>query len=351
LIIQKNNFKNLDDFFMEKSIYASDSYYQNNEIGKDFVTSPEISQIFGELIALKIFEVALKNNININIIEFGGGNGTLMFDVVSTLNKLLAKYSLEGILLKIDNLIMLEKSTYLKNLQKNKLANFDIKKKWIENIDDLIDGVDFDSGINIVLANEFLDALLPKQFIFKNNQWFEILVREKINPQNNSLALDYAICHSPTLLDASDYLNPKNNDVLEISIIGEKFIKKICEIFNKKKCYMLFIDYGYCEYKFGSSLQAMQSHKLVDINTNYNKADITYLVNFLRFKKIFENYNFKVNLATQRNFLLKLGFETRLENLSKNIVDVNEKQIFIANNKKVVDEKSMGDLFKVMEVF
>jgi hypothetical protein len=51
------------------------------------------------------------------------------------------------------------------------------------------------------------------------------------------------------------------------------------------------------------------------------------------------------------NFLLKLGFETRLENLSKNIVDVNEKQIFIANNKKVVDEKSMGDLFKVMEVF
>ena len=114
---------------------------------------------------------------------------------------------------------------------------------------------------------------------------------------------------------------------------------------------MLFIDYGYCEYKFGSSLQAMQSHKIVDINTNYNKADITYLVNFLRFKKIFENYNFKVNLDTQRNFLLKLGFETRLENLSKNIVDVNEKQIFMANNKKVVDEKSMGDLFKVMEVF
>ena len=90
---------------------------------------------------------------------------------------------------------------------------------------------------------------------------------------------------------------------------------------------------------------------LHNINTNYNKADITYLVNFLRFKKIFENYNFKVNLDTQRNFLLNLGFETRLENLSKNIVDVNEKQIFIANNKKVVDEKSMGDLFKVMEVF
>ena len=145
---------------MEKSIYSSDSYYQNNEIGKDFVTSPEISQIFGELIALKIFEVALKNNINMNIIELGGGNGTLMFDVVTTLNKLMAKYSLEGILCKIDNLIILEKSTYLKNLQNNKLASFDIKKKWIENIDDLIDGVDFDSGINIILANEFLASTI-----------------------------------------------------------------------------------------------------------------------------------------------------------------------------------------------
>ena len=170
--LDKNYFP-LDEF-INKALYNSKSgfYMKKNPFGKngDFITSPNISILFSEM--LSVWTVDFWQNLNcpkkINLIELGSGNGQMIYDMINSLKNFTKFYN-------SCNFYILEKSPYLKKVQKQKLKNFNIK--WINNISKI------NNEHNIFIANEFFDALPIKQFFKIKNKWMERFV--KLDKNNN----------------------------------------------------------------------------------------------------------------------------------------------------------------------
>ena len=166
----KNNSKIPLDKFINKVLYdKTKGYYMNNNpIGNkgDFITSPNISIMFSEMIAIWLisFWEKMGSPKNINIIELGAGNGEMMLQILKTVEKF-NKFKLSS------NFIIYEKSPYLKKIQKNRIKFKNIK--WINNLKKI------NKFTSIFIANEFFDALPIKQFINKDNNWFEKYIINK----------------------------------------------------------------------------------------------------------------------------------------------------------------------------
>ena len=169
--IKNNGPINLSSF-MEMCLHDKQfGYYSNsNVIGKngDFITAPEVSQVFGELIAANIIDNQIKSNFfKANIVDLGPGKGTLISDILSTIKKLKkSNYYL--------NPILYEKSDILRQIQKNKLKINNCS--WIKNINEINELPTY------FIANEFFDALPIDQYISENGRWHQ----RNINYKNNN---------------------------------------------------------------------------------------------------------------------------------------------------------------------
>jgi len=157
--------------FIEICLFENNGYYRNNQpIGKsaDFITAPEISQLFGEILGLYIYELWQKHLLcKFNLIELGPGKGTLLEDILRINNNF--KIFLNSIDL---NLIEINKE--LIKLQKKNLSKikFDINNiQWSNDIDSI------ELKPSIIFANEFFDCFAIKQFIKIQQTWHE----KKIN--------------------------------------------------------------------------------------------------------------------------------------------------------------------------
>ena len=155
--VNKNKYIPLDRF-INKSLYDKKiGYYMTkNPFGKngDFITSPNISIMFSEMIA--IWCISFWENLGsakkINIIDLGGGNGEMMNQMIKVFERFNKFYF-------SSNFFILEKSQLLKKIQKKKISCG--KVKWINSLNKI------KNGPNIFLANEFFDALPIKQFVKK----------------------------------------------------------------------------------------------------------------------------------------------------------------------------------------
>ena len=108
------------------------------------------------------------------------------------------------------------------------------------------------------------------------------------------------------------------------------------------------IDYGYTGKKMKNTLQGISNHKFANILDNIGKVDITHNISFDFFRKFTNQLDgLKNNLTTQRNFLIKMGINQRAEMISKNKSFNNKVDIYY-RLKRLIDEKQMGNLFKVM---
>ena len=178
MLIKKDKILTMDKYIYEALYNKNNGYYMNiNPFGEkgDFTTSPNISILFSEMIAVWIiaFWEKLKCPKKFNLIELGAGNGEMMTDIIKSFEK----FPLFKDCCKIN---ILEKSLHLKKIQKIKLKNQNVT--WIKNLNNL-------SKIpSIFIANEFFDALPVKQFIKKNNKWYERNV--KISKLKKSEYLD-----------------------------------------------------------------------------------------------------------------------------------------------------------------
>ena len=155
--IDNNKYISLDKF-IDKALYdKKEGYYMHkNPFGKngDFTTAPNISILFSEMLA--IWCIAFWENLGcpkkINIVELGAGNGEMMYQMIKVFESF-------NNFKKSSNYFILEKSQFLKKIQKKKLNSHKIT--WLNSINKL------KNGPNIFLANEFFDALPVKQFIKK----------------------------------------------------------------------------------------------------------------------------------------------------------------------------------------
>ena len=145
-----------------------------------------------------------------------------------------------------------------------------------------------------------------------------------------------------------DYNISKNQSFIEYSLLGAKYLKKIDNIIKKNNGGLLIIDYGYLEKKMKNTLKAISNHEYKNILKNIGKSDITYNINFYLFKKIIQKLGGLKNImTTQGNFLVKMGIKKRAEIISRN-KDFSKKADIYFRLKRLIDEKHMGNIFKVM---
>ncbi len=139
-----------------------------------------------------------------------------------------------------------------------------------------------------------------------------------------------------------------NQNFIEYSGVGLNYLKSISKIIKKNKGGLLLIDYGYTEKKMKNTLQAISNHKFANILNNIGNVDITHNINFSFFKMFIKSQKgLESNITTQKKFLLKMGIKERAEIISKN-QDFSKKADIFYRLDRLINEKQMGNLFKVM---
>ena len=335
MLFKKNDIYTLDQF-IEKSLYNKKfGYYMKNDpFGKkgDFITSPNISILFSEMIAIWIISFWEKLNCpkEFNLIELGAGNGEMMKAISSTFNKF-PRFKDSC------NIKILEKSYLLKKIQKKTIKYSKIK--WLKDLDEL------NNFPCIFIANEFFDALPIKQFIKKNNKWHERYV--KFTNQTKSKFLD--IPYDIKKLDKEIHFKISSKQrFIEYSPLAFKYLKNITNKIKQNNGGILIIDYGYIEKEMKNTIQAVSKHKYVEVLSNFGNADITYNLSFNCMGKMIKKMgSFFQATTTQKEFLTRLGILERAEILSKNISFIKKADMYF-RIKRLIDDRQMGSLFKVI---
>jgi NADH dehydrogenase [ubiquinone] 1 alpha subcomplex assembly factor 7 len=332
----KENYNLPLDKFINLSLYDKKNgyYMKKKSFGKegDFITAPNISRLFSEMIAIWIinFWQSLGSPKKFNLVELGAGNGEMMKVLIESFQNFPS-------FLDSCNLIIHEKSPSLIKIQKKKLVK--TKIIWISKIDKL------KKIPSIFIANEFFDAIAIKQFRKKNNLWFEKFVNLK--NQNKVFFFEKKI-DIKKIEKKINFKISQNQNFIEYSEQSFNYLKNICKAIKESTGGLLIIDYGYTNGKMKNTLQAISNHKFANILENIGNVDITHNLNFNYFKKFAEQMGgLENNLTTQKKFLIKMGIEQRAEIISKNKNFLNKADIYY-RLKRLIDEKQMGNLFKFM---
>ena len=331
----KNNDSFTLDKFIEESLYNKKSgyYMKKDPFGKkgDFITSPNISILFSEMIA--IWVVSFWQNLGcpekFNLIELGAGNGEMMKVLVDTFDKF-------PIFKNSCHIKILERS---KLLQKKQKVN--INKKNIQWLNDLRE---LDNLPCIFLANEFFDALPIKQFIKKERKWFERHVRFF----NNKFEYFDVLFDMEKFESKIKFKIAKQQNFIEYSPQSTDYLKIINNKIERNNGGILIIDYAYIDKRMKNTLQAVSKHKYCDVLEGFGNSDITYNLSFNLLNRIVKELSSLNSMnTTQGEFLTKLGILERAEILSKKML-FSEKADIYFRIKRLIDKNQMGELFKVM---
>jgi cyclopropane-fatty-acyl-phospholipid synthase len=324
------------DQFIEFALYdkVNGYYMKKNPFGKegDFITAPNITRLFSEIIAIWVltFWKSIGSPKKFNLLELGAGNGEMMKVIIETLKNFPE-------CLNNCNFQIHEKSEFLKKQQQFNLKSEKIT--WIDNIK--INN----SFPTIYLANEFFDALPIKQFFKRKEGWVERFVNfnDKKNAEFKEQLIDIKNIEQNLKFEIS-----KDQEIIEYSPSSFEYLKNIFNLIKKNDGGLLIIDYGYLNLKMKETLLAIKNHKHSNILEDIGNSDITYNINFnlfIRFVDQFDDLNFII--TNQKKFLTSMGIIQRAEIISENIPFSKKSDLFY-RIRRLIDEKQMGELFKVM---
>lgn len=357
--------------FMQEALYSAENgyYISQNPIGKnnDFITAPEISQLFGEMIGVFCANEWFKlgSPSEFNLVELGPGKGTMMQDLLRA-TKHIPGFSES---LKIH---FVETNKIHIELQKNLF-----EATWHKDISSLPFNKPF-----IIIANEFFDCLPINQYIFTKNGWCERYVQltnEKLQSSSSRSAsaprqsidcltsfamtedlkkrnenqnfINLPVDDQTNKLLSRDYPNATIDSIVEINYSARNIVKLLCKKLKKTSGCILIIDYGYdLDSPFGSTLQAIKNHKFHSVFENIGDADLTAHVDFRALRKIALAENLQVSATiSQREFLLKHGIDIRAKMLMQN-ASPQQKQEIQSGLSRLIDNNQMGQLFRSINI-
>jgi NADH dehydrogenase [ubiquinone] 1 alpha subcomplex assembly factor 7 len=303
--------------------------------GGDFITAPEISQMFGELIGLWACSVWRQMGApeKIRLVELGPGRGTMMLDALRAAQIVPA---FRGAIM----VHLVEISPVLEARQRQTLAGLDRPVEWHRALDEVPDGQ------SIILANEFFDALPVQQAVMCADGWHERVV--KIGDNN---ILQFSNARDPIPL--FDEMLPSAVCDAKIGEIFEWRADQIALELGRRVVRAngaaLVIDYGHRESATGETLQALGAHEFVHPLTAPGQADLTAHVDFQALGEAAESMNARLHgPIEQGEFLHRMGIAARAELLKKDASPSEAAVIDAALDRLTSKERTgMGRLFKV----
>lgn len=321
--------------YMEMALgHPEYGYYMKDDpfgVSGDFITAPEISQVFGELIGLwaAVTWQQIGRPENVVVVECGPGRGTLMSDFLRTVK------SIPEFLATID-IHLVETSRVLRERQKSALAGF--SPHWHDRLDTVPEGP------MILISNEFLDALPIRQLVRTETGWAE----RRIGVDDSGLQFEIG-----EIAPDADHLVPPvafatPGDIFEIC----PGACEVADILNRRLSRApgaaLFIDYGHDSSSFGDTLQAVRSHKYASVLSDPGNADITAHVDFDSFGQVLRRGGSRtMGPITQSVFLTALGIVERTEKLAHGTAPETA-AILRSGTRRLTAPDGMGNLFKVM---
>jgi NADH dehydrogenase [ubiquinone] 1 alpha subcomplex assembly factor 7 len=312
-------------------------YLTRDPIGADgdFITAPEISQMFGELIGLWMAAVwqQMGTPENIRIVELGPGRGTLMSDALRAA-KIVKGFHAALVL------HLIEISPKLQEIQQQRLEGFDVPMLWHAAF------ADVPAGPCIVVANEFIDALPIHQAVKQADGWHERVV--EIAP-DGGLAIGSArdlLPHFGATLPRELRQSPEGSiyewrpDTIALEI-GRRV---------RSDGAALIIDYGHARHGLGETLQAVAAHSFSDPMRSPGRADLTAHVDFMALAQSAEIIGARVHgPVSQSDFLRRLGIDKRAATLKAHASPDKAAEIDTALSRLTAPgPRAMGELFKAL---
>lgn len=316
--------------------HPRDGYYAKRAaIGADgdFITAPEISQLFGELVGLALAAAwQAAGRPAARLVELGPGNGTLIADLWRAGRHVPGFHT--GLALHL-----IETSPLLRARQAERLAGLP-NLVWHDGLSAVPD----DRPL-LLVANELLDALPIRQLIKEADGWHEILVDRDAA---GGLCLTKAAGPSALGLRLDDGLPP--GSVIELSPAREALMEEIAQRLRQQGGLALIIDYGEREPTPGSTLQAVSRHRKVPPLTRPGEVDLTSRVAFGPLALIARQAGLAAyGPLPQGVWLERLGAGLRLERLARDAPPERAARLR-AGHARLVAPEAMGELFKVLAV-
>ncbi len=308
----------------------TDGYYTTREpfgAKGDFITAPEISQMFGELVAVWLssaWQAAVKPQDAI-LAEIGPGRGTLMRDMLRTLARLAPALT--------ERIALIETSPRLTAIQKETLG--ETAATWHRDIAELPDAPLF------IVGNELFDAIPIRQFVRTPQGW-----RERCVGLNADGALTFVA--GPGTTDAA-LPDAQTGAIFEIAPARNALMEQIADRIARHGGAGLFIDYGHLQSGIGDTLQAMRAHAYVDALATPGEADLTSHVDFAALGLAAGSGGLEARTMTQARFLLGMGLLERAGQLGAG-GDAGVQERLRGEVERLAGPDEMGELFKVLMV-
>ncbi|TDH00776.1 hypothetical protein EPR50_G00191800 [Perca flavescens] len=330
-------------------------YVRNNMLGPDgdFITSPEISQIFGELLGVWIISewMAAGRPKQLQLVELGPGKGSLASDVLRVFSQLRSVLGGASV-----SLHLVEVSPALSRLQAQSLTGSHSQEahageaepvyrrgetagglpvSWYRRLEDV------PAGFSIFLAHEFFDALPIHKFQRTQKGWREVMV--DIDPEKPD-QLRFVVAPSPTLASSTLVQADEGRGHVEVCAEGGVIIQQLARRILEDGGAALIGDYGHDGTKT-DTFRGFKGHRLHDVLSSPGSADLTADVDFSFLRRMAGGGVACLGPVPQRIFLKNMGIDSRMQVLLRSCGDASTRQQLIASYDVLTNPAKMGERF------
>ncbi|XP_028252342.1 protein arginine methyltransferase NDUFAF7, mitochondrial [Parambassis ranga] len=329
-------------------------YVRNNMLGPDgdFITSPEISQIFGELVGVWIISewMGAGRPKQLQLVELGPGKGSLAADVLRVFSQLrpaLGKASVSLHLVEVSPALSLLQAQSLTGSQSQPADSEDepvyrrgetaagLPVSWYRCLEDV------PKGFSIFVAHEFFDALPIHKFQRTESGWREVMV--DIDPEMPD-KLRFVVAPSPTLASSTLVQADERRDHVEVCAEGGVIIQQLARRISEDGGAALIADYGHDGTKT-DTFRGFRGHQLHDVLSSPGSADLTADVDFSYLRRTAGGGVACLGPVTQRMFLRNMGIDTRMQVLLRSCSDPSTRKQLISSYDVLMNPAKMGERF------
>ncbi|KLI64570.1 class I SAM-dependent methyltransferase [Aurantiacibacter marinus] len=294
--------------------------------GGDFITAPEVSQMFGELIGLWLADMWIRAGRTepVHYVELGPGKGTLAADA----QRAMKRYGLTP------KMHLVETSRRMRDAQlaavPGAIHHHDLSRIPTK-------------GPVLIVANEFLDALPVRQLVMTDEGWREVMV--SVDAAGNFIEVPGRQPMDSAVAEARRHAAP--GTVIETSPACATIMFEVAGRLAEQQGAALFIDYGHSDSSNGSSLQAVREHQRAGVFDAPGEADLSAHVDFAQMEQIARSRGCRVlGTATQGEWLNRLGITQRAAALAE--FAPQHREALMRATERLTAPDQMGELFKVM---